>query len=93
MYKPSLEFFKIQREINLLIRSLCPLTEEKLEKLDLKNEPIDWNNLCCIDAKEMVVAYIEGISSKAYKFKKWLKEELKKKGYNNIEIVAEQQND
>ena len=85
---------KILREINRSIASLYKhgkVNREKLKQLGLENEAVNWGDLHCYYADvrgNKVIAYVEEVAPDANRFKNWLEEELKKKGYD-VEVVTE----
>jgi len=86
---------EIEKVVNNLIRSLYmggkfsgKVSREKLEELNLEDEPVNWDSLRCVEASMRYVVIVEEASPDAYKFKAWMKRELKSRGYD-VEVVTE----
>jgi len=82
---------KLHEEIDDIIKSFYNkngnVKKEILESYLLSGEAINWGNLKCIDVKRKYVAYISEASSNC-SLKEYLKQEMKKKGYD-IEVITE----
>jgi hypothetical protein len=81
----------IQDEINKIIKSFY--TKKGKVKREFgkkfKFDPINWGDLKCYDVKKKYVVYIdEADPDYCDKFKEYLRQEMKKKGYD-VEIVTE----
>jgi len=85
---------ELVREIICLIAGLYKhgkVNREKLKKLGLENEAVNWGDLHCYDVDaqgDKVMVYIEEVAPDANRFKEWLEEELRKKGHD-VEVVCE----
>jgi len=79
---------KIKQDVNEIIKSLYNKSGKKI-KANFKNEPINWGDLRCFAVEEKYVVYISEASPNATEFKNYIKNELEKKGYKNVEIITE----
>jgi hypothetical protein len=80
----------IQDEINNIIKSFYKKNGKvKKEVVKAFNyEPINWGNFKCVGVEKKYVVYTEEASAHCENLKEYLRQELKKKGYD-VEIVTE----
>ena len=80
----------IQDEINQIIKSFYTKRGKvKTKVMEMFNyEPVNYGNLKCVGVMKKYVAYVEEASSNCNNLKEYLKQEMKKKGYD-VEVITE----
>ena len=81
----------IKKDINGTIKSLYDVDGKVKDEIAEKfaDEAINWGDLKCLEVKKCYVAYIDEADPNAENFKDYIKNEMEKKGYNDIEIITE----